>query len=125
VQDSTKTKDTSLVHYPQGFWARLTSEKAAQGGYYSWKRLQSDASTDYAPATTGTDNAKEVNEAEDISAHATTGAVVWLEYDAVNHERVFSYGAPAYTLPLATYRYQVLAANDADLIFKADWVSAH
>jgi len=102
----------------------LTSEKAAKGGYYSWKRLQSDASTDYAPAITGTDNAKEVNETEDISVHATTGTVVWLTYDVVNQERVFAYGDTG-GIDDGTADYQVPVWNNTTGKWVPGWVRAH
>jgi hypothetical protein len=65
-----------------GFWARLTSEASGGGGYYSWTRLKADAATEYAPAQTGTDDAKEVNATEDLPVGAAgTGTVVWMEKD--------------------------------------------
>ena len=106
---------------PVGFWARLTSQKVAKGGYYSWERLTCDASTAVVPAESGTDNAKEVNAVEDLYVDATTGTVVWLEQDGTNDPAEYRF----VILPKATTQYQVLAANAADLICKPDWVRAH
>lgn len=80
---------------PERFPARLTSEKSGNGGgYYSWKRLKDDAATDYAPAQTGTDNAKEAQAIEGLKVGASDGTVVWLEADTTDDpaEWRFVYG---------------------------------
>jgi len=123
-RETSAAEENGMMPSSSGFWAMLTSEKAAKGGYYSWKRLQSDASTDYAPAITGTDNAKEVNETENISVHATTGTVVWLTYDVVNQERVFVYGDTG-GIDDGTADYQVPVWNNTTKLWVAGWVKAH
>ncbi len=110
-----------MAHPPlEGFWARLTG---GDGDGYSWAALKDDGATAVSPAVTGTINAKDVNTTSDLYTDVSDGTVVWLRRDRTDDpdEYRFSIGE----LPLADAQYRVLAANDADLRFKPDWVRAH
>lgn len=108
------------MHRLWGFWARLTAEAEGGGGYYSWTRLKDDAETLVDPTETGTDNAKEVNEAEGIKGHPDTGVVVWMWPDRTVRDPPPD--QPEYRFvrfpPGGTEDWQLLVWNNTDKVWE-------
>ena len=109
-----------MIHPPTGFWARLTDRNTSTG-YYSWTRLQANASDNASPSFTGSDNAKDVNATTGPYSDDHSDTVVWMTSAGLGEVEEYRF----MVLPNATTQYQVLAANDASLKFRPGWVRAH
>jgi len=104
---------------PVVFWGEVVTEVGS--GVYTFKqKCRADATTwkDKTGGRTGT-----CYESNDVAGIAVGTIIkIRVERDTGGTLRyVFDTGS----LPLADSRYQVLAANDADLVFRPGWVRAH
>jgi len=112
-------RDDGLLPVLREFPAEITSETGS--GVYAVKEKWLTNATTWADKTGGrTVSVFEVNGVTGIAV----GQIIKVR---VRHDTsgVVRYTFAAAILPLADARYNALVANDADLVFKPGWVTAH